>query len=406
MQDISAIVESLVNGADDVVSPELLAAKLERSERTHTPLIVKLGVDPTAPDIHLGHTVVLEKLRQFQELGHQVVFLIGDMTGRIGDPSGRSDTRRQLSKTDVETFAKTYVAQATKVLSRERLTLRYNSEWLEPLNLVALIELMSHVTLARILERDDFHDRFAEHYPIHLHELLYPLMQAYDSVALKADVELGGTDQRFNILTARQIQEAYGLEPEVGIFMPLLEGTDGVRKMSKSLGNYIGIEEPPEEIFGKVMSIPDDLMVRWYQLLLGERPERVREELSQGQNPRDMKARLAHRITERFWGTARANGAEDVFDRTFRDRQVPIDAPRLPFGEWMAQTSALDLVARLPGVPSRQEARRLLTQGAVTVDGQRLDLSAQLSLRPGSWIRIGKRRYFRIGEHDSEIGTV
>ncbi len=406
MQDISAIVESLVNGADDVVSPELLAAKLERSDRTKTPLIVKLGVDPTAPDIHLGHTVVLEKLRQFQELGHHVVFLIGDMTGRIGDPSGRSDTRRQLAKTDVEAFARTYVAQASKVLSAERLSLRYNSEWLEPLNLVGLIELMSHVTLARILERDDFHDRFSEHYPIHLHELLYPLMQAYDSVALKADVELGGTDQRFNILTARQIQEAFGMEPEVGIFMPLLEGTDGVRKMSKSLGNYIGVEEPPEEIFGKVMSIPDSLLARWYQLLLGERPEKIAATLAEGTNPRDLKARLARRITARFWGEADAERAEAAFDRTFRDRQVPEDAPRVSYAPWMLETGAIDLVAHLPGIPSRQEARRLLSQGAVTVDGERIDAGTVVSLQPGSWIRVGKRRYFRIDASETEIGTV
>ena len=396
MHDIASMVDWLVNGADDVVSRELLASKLERSQRTGNPLIVKLGVDPTAPDIHLGHTVVLEKLRQFQELGHQVVFLIGDMTGRIGDPSGRSDTRRQLSKEDVESFARTYVAQAGRVLDEKRLELRYNSEWLEPLNLAGLLQLMSHLTVARILERDDFRNRYAEHFPIHLHELMYPLMQAYDSVALKADVELGGTDQRFNILTARQIQEAYGLEPEVGLFMPLLEGTDGVRKMSKSLGNYVGIEEPPDEIYGKVMSIPDELMPRWYQLLLGEQPQAVADAVAAGENPRDLKARLARRLTARFWGEEAAFGAEDAFIRTFRAGGVPADAPVIVFSESLGAISALDLVAGLDGVPSRQEARRLLTQGAVTVDGERVDMSSTLSLAPGSWIKVGKRRYFRV----------
>ncbi len=396
MQDIQSTVDWLANGADDVVSRELLASKLERSARTGQPLVVKLGVDPTAPDIHLGHTVVLEKLRQFQELGHQVVFLIGDMTGRIGDPTGRSEARRQLSAEDVNQFAETYVAQAGKVLDASRLTLRYNSEWLAPLDLTGLIELLSQMTLARILERDDFHQRFSEHYPIHLHELLYPLMQAYDSVALKADVELGGTDQRFNILTARQIQEAYGLEPEVGIFMPLLEGTDGVKKMSKSVGNYVGIEEPAPEMFGKVMSIPDSLMARWYQLLLGERPESITERIEAGENPRDLKAQLGSRLVARFWGEEAANDAEEQFARTFRHHEVPEDAPILPMSPEMADIGALELVAGLPGMASRQEARRLLTQGAVTVDGEKLDMQDRVSLHDGSWIKVGKRRYFRV----------
>lgn len=396
MQDIASVVDRLVNGTDEVVSRELLAAKLERSERTATPLIVKLGVDPTAPDIHLGHTVVLEKLRQFQELGHRVVFLIGDMTGRIGDPSGRSDTRRQLAKEDVEAFAETYVSQVGRVLDAQRVELRYNSEWLEPLRLEHLLGLMSRVTLARILERDDFANRFKDHQPIHLHELMYPLMQAYDSVALKADVELGGTDQRFNILTARQIQEAYGMEPEVGFFLPLLEGLDGVRKMSKSLGNYIGVQEPPEEIFGKVMSISDDLMARWYQLLLGEPAEFVERRRAEGANPRDIKADLARRLTERFWGRSAAERAEQSFDRTYKDREVPDDAPILPYEHGLDSISALDLVARLPDIKSRQEVRRLLSQGAVTIDGQRVELGQVVSVSRGSWIKVGKRRYYRV----------
>ncbi len=396
MQDIASQVDWLINGADDVVNKDWLASKLERSYRTDTPLIVKLGVDPTAPDIHLGHTVVLEKLRQFQELGHTVVFLIGDMTGRIGDPSGRSDTRRPLSSSDVKAFATTYVQQAGRVLNPDRLVLRYNSEWLQGLDLGMMLELMSRMTVARILERDDFHMRLSEHLPLHLHELMYPLMQAYDSVALKADVELGGTDQRFNILTARQIQEAYGQEPEVALLMPLLEGTDGHRKMSKSLGNYVGVDEPAEEIYGKVMSIPDELMARWYSLLLSEPPSYVADQMGAGENPRNIKARLAHRLTARFCGDGAARAAEAHFEKTFREKEIPQDAPVIPYAPALGDISALDLVGRLPGIPSRQEARRLLTQGAVTVDGVRLEMGQRVSLRPDSWIKVGKRRYFRV----------
>lgn len=396
MQDIASQVDWLINGADDVVSKDWLASKLERSYRTETPLIVKLGVDPTAPDIHLGHTVVLEKLRQFQELGHTVVFLIGDMTGRIGDPSGRSDTRRPLSSSDVKAFAMTYVQQAGRVLNPDRLILRYNSEWLQGLDLGMMLELMSRMTVARILERDDFRMRLSEHLPLHLHELMYPLMQAYDSVALKADVELGGTDQRFNILTARQIQEAYGQEPEVALLMPLLEGTDGHRKMSKSLGNYVGVDEPADEVYGKVMSIPDELMARWYSLLLSEPPSYVADQIGVGENPRDIKARLARRLTARFCGDGAAAIAEVHFEKTFREKEVPQDAPVIPYEKAMEDISALDLVAGLPGISSRQEARRLLTQGAVTVDGVRVEMAHRVSLRPDSWIKVGKRRYFRV----------
>ncbi|MDA8195191.1 MAG: tyrosine--tRNA ligase [Thermaerobacter sp.] len=394
MADIAKIVDWLVNGTDDVVSRELLAGKLERSDRTGKPLVVKLGVDPTAPDIHLGHTVVMEKLRQFQELGHQVVFLIGDMTGRIGDPTDRMATRKQLSGDDVRDFSRSYVDQARKILDSDRLVLRYNSEWLAPLDLSAVTRLMSHMTLARILERDDFHNRYAEHAPIHLHELLYPLMQGYDSVALHADVELGGTDQRFNIMTARQLQEAYGQEPEVGMFMPILEGTDGVRRMGKSLGNYIGVNEPPEEMYGKVMSIPDTLIVRWSHLLLGRDPDVVAGAIAGG-NPRDEKANLAHGVVSRFWDALAADRAADYFDRVFRQHEVPADALVIVLTDATRKSSALDLVATLPDVPSRQEARRLLQQQAVTLSGIRLGMGDEVSLQAGDWLKVGKRRYYR-----------
>lgn len=394
MLDIHQQVEWLIQGTEDVVSPSQLKEKLEKSLHTGIPLTVKLGVDPTAPDIHLGHTVVLEKLRQFQELGHRVVFLIGDMTGRIGDPTDRAATRKQLSAEDVRSFAQSYVDQAKKVLDPDRLILHYNSEWLEPMQLTDIIRLMAQTTVARILERDDFHNRLTEHVPIHLHELLYPLMQAYDSVALKADVELGGTDQRFNIMTARQIQEAFGLEPEIGIFLPILEGTDGIRRMGKSLGNYVGISEPPSEVFGKIMSIPDSLITRWAVLLLGEDENTWRRRL-QIDNPRNVKADLANRIVARFWGQGKANEAQQQFDRTFREHQVPDGTPLVDIPDDPWHISAIELVASLPDIPSKQEARRMLQQGAVSMDGCKIGLTDNVTVKPGSWIRVGRRRYFR-----------
>ncbi|MCY0882143.1 MAG: tyrosine--tRNA ligase [Firmicutes bacterium] len=395
MQDIAKTVEWLSAGADDVIHREWLAQKLEQSQKSGKPLTIKLGVDPTAPDIHFGHTVVLEKLRQFQELGHQVVFLIGDMTARVGDPSGRSATRKALSDNDVKIFAQSYVEQVEKILPIGSFTVRYNSEWFAAMDFSAMIRLLSQATVARILERDDFHQRFAGHAPIYLHELAYPLMQGYDSVMLHADVELGGTDQRFNIMTARQLQEAYGQSPEVGMFMPLLEGTDGVKKMSKSLGNYICVTENPEEMFGKIMSIPDDLIVRWAHLLLAQPKNSWEERLQSGENPRNVKADLACRLVSRFWGEAAGTQAQEAFDRVFKEHALPEEMPTvcLPSVPW--QVGAIELVASLPGIPSRQEARRLLQQGAVTLENHRVEINDQLSIAEGSWIRVGKRRYFR-----------
>ncbi len=394
MLDVDQQLHWLMQGTEDVVSPSLLRDKLEKSQQTGVPLRIKLGVDPTAPDIHLGHTVVLEKLRQFQELGHDVIFLVGDMTGRIGDPTDRASTRKQLSAEDVKEFSQSYVEQARKILDSDRLILHYNSEWLEPMRLTDIIRLMAQITVARILERDDFHNRLTEHVPIYLHELLYPLMQAYDSVALRADVELGGTDQRFNIMTARQIQEAFGLPPEVGMFLPILEGTDGVRRMGKSLGNYVGINEPAPEMFGKIMSIPDILITRWAVLLLGEDAEKWNYRL-EAENPRDVKADLAHRITTRFWGQQSADASLEQFNRTFREHQVPDDMPmvELPDDPW--HVSAIELVARLPEIPSKQQARRMLQQGAVTVDGSKIGMTDTVEVRNGSWVRVGRRHYYR-----------
>lgn len=395
-ESIGREVELLCRGTVEVVQPTELASKLRQSKQTGRPLTVKLGLDPTAPDIHLGHTVVLEKLRQFQELGHQVVLLIGDFTGRVGDPTDRSAARKQLTSEAVEVFGRTYVDQAVKILDPDRMIVRYNSSWLAPLTFQDLIELMAQLTLARLLEREDFHRRFSEHLPLHLHELLYPLMQGYDSVALKADVELGATDQRFNIMTARQIQEAYGLKPEVAVFMPLLEGTDGVKKMSKSLGNYVGISEAPGDMYGKVMSIPDDLVNRWGTLLLGWSEGRFEDLVARHGNPRDLKAELAEALVDRFWGAEAAAGAARQFVDTFRRGAVPEDAPRVPLPP--SPAAAVDVVAGLPGVPSRAEARRLLAQGAVTVDGVRIGKDDTVALSDNSWVRLGRHRFFRFQE--------
>ena len=394
MEDAAKIVDWLTDGTEDVVSRELLVQKIEDSQKSGTPLTVKLGVDPTAPDIHLGHTVVMEKLRQFQELGHRVVFLIGDMTGRIGDPTDRQAARTALSSDAVAQFSRTYVEQAGKILDKDRLILRYNSEWLSGLSFDAVLELLSKMTVARVLERDDFHQRFEQHVPIHLHELVYPLMQGYDSVALKADVELGGTDQRFNIMTARHIQEAFGQSPEVGMFLPILEGTDGVRRMGKSLGNYIGVNEDPVDMYGKVMSIPDSIIVRWSTLLLGRSGEALERRLESGENPRNLKAELAFGLVARFSGQDAAEHAQNRFDSLFRDREVPTDAPVLDW-ELPWRGSALDLVARLPEMPSRAEAKRLLQQGGISLNGARLALGEDVEVQPGNWIKVGKRRYFR-----------
>jgi tyrosyl-tRNA synthetase len=388
-------LDVLLRGTVEVVDAESLARKLHRAHAAGRPLTVKLGLDPSAPDIHLGHTVVLEKLRQFQEFGHRVVLLIGDFTGRVGDPTDKSATRRQLTEDEVAEFARTYVDQATKVLDPRRITVRYNSEWLAPLTFQDLIRLMAHVTLARLLEREDFHRRMAEHLPLHLHELLYPLMQGYDSVALAADVELGGNDQRFNIMTARQLQQAYGQEPEVAMFLPLLEGTDGVKKMSKSLGNYVGITDPPFEMFGKVMSIPDGLVGRWGTLLLSWPADKTMG--ATGPAARALKAELAEALVARFWDAVAAAEARAAFDRTFKNREIPADATPVALPA-ERPTAAVDLVAALPGIASRGEARRLLSQNAVEVDGRRIGPGDMVEVTAGSWVRVGRHRFFRFGE--------
>ena len=396
-------LEFLRKGTIDIIPENELRVKLERSAKTGKPLRVKLGVDPTAPDIHLGHTVVIRKLKAFQELGHTVIFLIGDFTSLIGDPSGQSATRPQLTREQVNANAETYRAQISKLMDPNKTEMRFNSEWMDELGSDGFIRLASHITVKQILERDDFAKRLKEERPIALHELLYPLAQAYDSVALKADVELGGSDQKFNLLLGRNLQREYNQEAQICMVMPLLEGTDGVQKMSKSLGNYIGVHESPQEIFGKTMSISDGLMWRYYELLTDLTVQEIsslRAKAEQGElNPRDLKVDLAKRIVTDFHTSADAQQAEEDFVRRFRHKETPeeVDERILP-----ANPNGWDLSHLLVTVglaESKAEARRLIQQGGVYVDGERQTIANSVTLwKPGmsGLIKVGKRRFIRV----------
>lgn len=392
----------LRKGTVEIIREEDLRAKLEKSARTGAPLRVKLGADPTAPDIHLGHTVVIRKLRAFQELGHTVIFLIGDFTGLIGDPSGKSATRPQLTREEINANAETYKQQIFKLLDPEKTEIRFNSEWMDKLGAAGFIRLASHVTVKQILERDDFSKRLAGEKPIALHELLYPLTQAYDSVALEADVELGGTDQKFNLLMGRNLQREYSQEPQVAVITPLLEGTDGVQKMSKSLGNYIGINEAPQEMFGKVMSISDELMWRYYELLTDLRVEEIaalRAAAEQGErNPRDVKVELAKLIITDFHSAEDAPQAEEEFNRIFKRKEVPeeIETREVEAGvSWPLP----QLLFKTGLAASVAEARRLIEQGGVRIEGVRqtnTSIVFKINLGEESLLQVGKRRFLRV----------
>lgn len=394
----------LRKGAVEIIQEEDLVRKLERSRKENRPLRVKAGFDPTAPDIHLGHTVLLRKMKHFQELGHEVIFLIGDFTGLIGDPSGRSATRPAMTREEINRNAETYKQQVFKILDPQKTIIDFNSRWLGALSSFDIIRLTSKYTVARILERDDFTKRFKAGLPISVHELLYPLMQAYDSVALKADVELGGTDQKFNLLVGREIQREYGQEPQVILTMPLLEGLDGVEKMSKSLGNYVGINEPPEEIFGKLMSISDDLMYRYYELLTDVPTDQIEDWKKQARegrlNPRDLKAGLARMVVADFWGEEEGHKAAEEFDRIFKHKDLPSEMEEKVVETNGEQTrlELVDLMVNLGIVPSRGEAKRLIRQGGVYVDGQRVeDLEYKLeATRTEQILKIGKRKFYRL----------
>jgi tyrosyl-tRNA synthetase len=401
--DDSAIEHALQvvkRGCDELLVEADLVVKLKRSQASGIPLRCKLGLDPTAPDIHLGHTVVLNKLRQLQDLGHTVIFLIGDFTSMIGDPSGRNTTRPPLTREQIETNARTYFEQAALVLDRTRTEIRYNSEWSNPLGADGMIRLASHYTLARLLERDDFSQRYRDGQPIAMHELLYPLMQGYDSVALRSDLELGGTDQKFNLLVGRELQRHYGQEPQCILTMPLLEGLDGVEKMSKSKNNYIGIAEPPEEMFGKIMRISDELMWRYYELVsIRTRAEidAIKREVAQGRNPRDIKVLLGQEIVARFHSPRAADQALRDFEARFRQGEAPAQMPHFTFALQGKAGIAVSALLKQAGLaPSGSEAIRAIEQGGVRIDGQRVE-DRSLVLTTGTYVlQLGKRRWARV----------
>jgi len=389
----------LRRGVAEIVPEDELLAKLEKSIKDKRPLRIKLGLDPTAPDIHLGHSVVLNKLRQFQDLGHEVHLIIGDFTGRIGDPSGKSETRKQLTEEEILANARTYGEQIFKILDRTKTRIHFNSQWLSPMKFADVINLAAKYTVARMMERDDFSKRFKEGIPISIHEFFYPLMQGYDSVVLKADVELGGTDQKFNLLVGRNLQKEYGQEPQVALTMPILEGTDGVQKMSKSLGNYIGVNEDAYEMYGKTMSIPDDLIIRYFELVTRVPLEEVREieaGIKSGQlNPRDAKMRLAREIICLYHSPSEAERAEERFKLVFQQGDIPDDIAGFAPSEPVIWIPKLLVEAGL--VKSTSEGKRMIKQGAVKVDGERVDdETANLICQDGQVIQVGKRKFARV----------
>jgi tyrosyl-tRNA synthetase len=392
-KDIEKQLELIGRGAVEIIQPDELKKKLERAIKTGKPLVVKAGFDPTAPDIHLGHTVLLRKMRHFQDLGHKVVFLIGDYTAMIGDPSGQSKTRPRLTKEEVIANARTYEQQVSKVLDVAKLEIVFNSEWLDKMTAAHIGELMSKYSVVRMLERDDFSERYRQKKPINMLEFLYPLLQGYDSVALKADVELGGTDQKFNLLVGRDIQGAYSQDPQVVLTMPLLEGLDGVNKMSKSLGNYVGINESAKEMFGKLMSVSDDLMYKYYELLTDEDVAKIKAGVAGGSlHPKEAKAGLAGNITAQYHGRAEADKQAAEFDRAFKDKGFPRDIPlqEVSIGPDPAILAVLVDGAKL--LQSRSEAKRKIQEGAVELDGSKVN-DINLILRAGQeyQVRVGKK---------------
>ena len=401
MVDIDKQMEIIRRGAVDLINEEELKGKLARSIKENRPLRVKLGLDPTAPDLHLGHTVVLQKLKQFQELGHIAIFLIGDFTGMIGDPTGRIETRPALTKEELLVNAETYKKQVFKILDPETTEVRFNSEWFEAMNAADMIRLCAQYTMARMMEREDFRNRYQNNLPISIHEFLYPLVQGYDSVALMADVELGGHDQIFNLFVGRVIQRAYGQESQVLVTVPLLEGTDGVNKMSKSYGNYVGIDEPPDVMFGKLMSISDELMIKYYELLSDitiEQLNSLKEGIQNGTaHPRDAKVSFAKEMITRFHSKEAADGAHENFDKMFRDKEVPEDIEvvtmkKSEIGAWLPK-----LLAMIGMVTSTSEGKRMIQQGGVHINGAKVTTD-EMSFDGLSEliIKVGKRKFKKV----------
>lgn len=395
MLDPKEQLELLKRGTEEIISEAELLKKLEKSVKDRKPLIIKQGFDPTAPDIHIGHAVSIRKLKQFQDLGHTVVFLIGDFTGMIGDPSGKSETRKRLTREEVLLNAETYKKQVFKILDPDQTVIDFNSRWCAPMNFEDVLTLTSRYTVARLLERDDFEKRYRSGTPISTMEFLYPLVQGYDSVALKADLELGGTDQKFNLLVGRELQRAYGQEPQVVMTMPLLVGTDGVEKMSKSLNNYIGINDEPREIFGRTMSIADNMIVPYYKLATEvplEAINKIEQELLSGANPRDIKARLAKELVTLYHSRSEANQAEEEFNRMFRDKGIPDDIE-----EHTVSENPIKLIALLREVnfaETNSEAKRLIQQGGVSINGEMISvIDAEIKIGGKDLLKVGKRRF-------------
>ncbi|HBV67752.1 MAG TPA: tyrosine--tRNA ligase [Clostridiales bacterium] len=397
MKTVEEQLKIISKGVSMLVDEEELKVKLEKSAKSNNPLIVKLGLDPSAPDIHLGHAVVLRKIKQMQDLGHKAVIIIGDFTGKVGDPTGKVKGRNALSDEQVKENARTYFEQIFKVLDKEKTTVRYNSEWLSKLKFEDVIKLASTTTVARMLERDDFRNRFSNNVPIGIHEFFYPLMQAYDSVALNADIELGGTDQTFNILMGRTLQKAMGQSQQIAMFMPLLEGLDGEEKMSKSLGNYIGIYEPAETMFKKIMEIPDKLILKYFELATDEHPEKIetiRLELNQGKNPRDVKYSLAEIITRLYYGEEEVIQAKEYYDAAYGRKVIPDNIPGLHIEDGSTIAEIIPMLVEKGFVSSNGEFRRLIRQSGVQINAERLnDLSTVVS--GGDVLKIGKKRFVR-----------
>ncbi len=393
-------LQIIKRGAVEVIPEEELKEKLTKSYKENKPLNIKLGCDPTRPDLHLGHSVVLRKLAQFQELGHQAILIIGDFTAMIGDPSGRNQTRPPLTFEEAKANAESYLAQAYKILHPDNTKIVYNSEWLGKMTFEDVIKLASKYTVARMLERDDFTKRFKSGIPISMHEILYPLAQAMDSVAIESDVELGGTDQKFNLLVGRDIQREYGIEPQIILTMPLLVGTDGTEKMSKSYDNYIGIDESPQNMYGKTLSIPDDLIYTYFELVTDEPIEelkKIKESLENPNiNPRDLKRKLARKIVEMYHSKEAAVKAEEEFDKIFVKKGIPDEMPEMELDS-SEEITLLDLIMKAEFAPSRGEARRLITQGGVSIDGEKItDAKYSFSPEKDFILKVGKRKFMKV----------
>lgn len=397
MINIDEEMKIILKGVDEVINADALKEKIRKSKEKNKPLIVKLGLDPSAPDIHLGHTVVLRKMKQLQDLGHKVVIVIGDFTGRIGDPTGKAKGRKALSKEEVLENAKTYEKQIFKVLDKDKTEIRFNSSWLSKLNFEDIIKLASTITVARMLEREDFKKRYEKGIPISIHEFFYPLMQGYDSLELDADIEVGGTDQRFNVLMGRMLQKEYGKEPQVTLFMPLLEGLDGKNKMSKSLGNYIGIDEEPNVIYEKTMQLPDNMIIKYFNLVTDVHPDKIYEfkkALDNGEvNPRDIKMRLSKEIVRLYYGEEEAERAENRFKLVFQKGAIPDDIETFLLSE---NSDIISLLVSKDIVKSKNEFRRLLNQGAIKINGIKVKSIDDISFEEDIVIEIGKKRFIKI----------